>query len=113
VKPRKDWTSLMVRGTGQSSIARILEGSMESISHIFNNVNMELTFFRICEESIFSTPEKDFVNLRDVFFKMIRFCVNDEIVEIHGDKLVKEVMEGVVHEILEGCGHISETKMHN
>jgi hypothetical protein len=70
-------------------------------------------FFHVCKESIFSTPEKNFMNLHNVFFETIGFCVNDEIVKICGDKPVKEVMEGVVHEILEGCGHISETKMHN
>jgi hypothetical protein len=73
---------------------------------------MELTFFRICEKSVISTPEENFADLSNMIFETIGFCINDKIVEIRCNKSVEKVVKCVVHKVLESCGCIGEAEVH-
>jgi hypothetical protein len=85
----------------------------DNVSHIFNNIDVELTFFRICKESVISTLEENFTDLSDMIFETIGFCLNDKIVEICCNKSVEKVVKCVVHEILKGCRRIGEAEVHH
>ena len=74
---------------------------------------MEFTLLRIGEEFRFPTSEKDFSDLGDVIGKLESVGINDEIIKICCEELIEEIIECVIHEMLESSQSICETELHD
>ena len=70
----------------------------EDISQIFYGVNGELAFVGMGIETMLSEMVEDFVDMLPVLGGRVR--IDQYVIEVNSDILVKQVMEDIIHEPL-------------
>jgi hypothetical protein len=73
-------------------------------------MNMEFTLLRVGEETGIPAAKEDFMNLTDMIFNLARFGVNDQVVKASCNEVVKEIIECIVHEVLEHSWSVCKAK---